>query len=423
MQKLTVKSFSCITEAELDFQRLTVLIGPQASGKSVLCKLAYFFIDALFYQIESINRGAPIGDYINALHDRFCDWFPVKAWGGGKFELSFLAGSFGIAVSRKIYRKQLKDDFSLKLNEATREAYEKNLRWAEATKKKAKSEEDLTMSFNWRVYETIGKSVQALMGADAVSTQTFIPAGRSFFTSVGKALAAFEQGRMLDPLTIRFGRTYTAYKERQLKYLHRDERKSIDRLSSAFAQILGGKLTIDGDREYVVTPDGREMPLFALSSGQQELLPLVTILPMMSLNSGSNGGRLIYIEEMEAHLFPAAQSKMVELLASMHSIRSHRLQTVLTTHSPYVLSKINNLLYAGRLGSRASASKRAAVEKIVPRESWLSVSNVAAYAIKNGVLHSIKDSDGFINGDYLDDVSGDIGREFASLQEVEYGEV
>ena len=43
MRKLTVKNFSVIKEAELEFGKITVLIGPQASGKSLLCKLAFFF--------------------------------------------------------------------------------------------------------------------------------------------------------------------------------------------------------------------------------------------------------------------------------------------------------------------------------------------------------------------------------------------
>ena len=42
MRKLTVKNFSVIKEAELEFGKITVLIGPQSSGKSLLCKLAHF---------------------------------------------------------------------------------------------------------------------------------------------------------------------------------------------------------------------------------------------------------------------------------------------------------------------------------------------------------------------------------------------
>lgn len=52
MRKLTVKNFSVIKEAELEFGKITVLIGPQSSGKSLLCKLVYFFeqhVSELFF--------------------------------------------------------------------------------------------------------------------------------------------------------------------------------------------------------------------------------------------------------------------------------------------------------------------------------------------------------------------------------------
>ncbi len=43
MRTLTVKNFSVINEAKLEFGKITVLIGPQSSGKSLLCKLAFLF--------------------------------------------------------------------------------------------------------------------------------------------------------------------------------------------------------------------------------------------------------------------------------------------------------------------------------------------------------------------------------------------
>ena len=42
VRTLEVENFSVIKKARLEFGRITVLIGPQASGKSLLCKLAYF---------------------------------------------------------------------------------------------------------------------------------------------------------------------------------------------------------------------------------------------------------------------------------------------------------------------------------------------------------------------------------------------
>ena len=43
MAELLIENFSCIDEAKINLARVTILIGPQASGKSVISKLVYFF--------------------------------------------------------------------------------------------------------------------------------------------------------------------------------------------------------------------------------------------------------------------------------------------------------------------------------------------------------------------------------------------
>ena len=46
------------------------------------------------------------------------------------------------------------------------------------------------------------------------------------------------------------------------------------------------------------------------------------------------------------------------------------------------------------------------------QDSWLDPAMLRAYAIKDGETATIVDEDGLINGEYLDDVSGNIAREF-----------
>ena len=43
MQKIIIKNFGAIKEAEIDIPKTLVLIGEQASGKSTIAKLIYFF--------------------------------------------------------------------------------------------------------------------------------------------------------------------------------------------------------------------------------------------------------------------------------------------------------------------------------------------------------------------------------------------
>ena len=82
MRKLTVKNFSVIKEAELEFGKITVLIGPQASGKSLLCKLAYF----LSKEVLDIAVGRAINNFDFSTFEeevmkRFREWFPHGGWG------------------------------------------------------------------------------------------------------------------------------------------------------------------------------------------------------------------------------------------------------------------------------------------------------------------------------------------------------
>ena len=47
MTRLTVNQFSCIEQADVELANLTIIIGPQASGKSVISKLVYFFQETI----------------------------------------------------------------------------------------------------------------------------------------------------------------------------------------------------------------------------------------------------------------------------------------------------------------------------------------------------------------------------------------
>ena len=114
MRKLRVHNFSCIDEAELEIGKLTVLIGPQASGKSVLCKLAYFLIDCAKTQERTLRRLQTYETFIEDLKARFCEWFPIGAWGHKKFVIDLTIGEYSICLTRKSYKGKPSDDFRVK---------------------------------------------------------------------------------------------------------------------------------------------------------------------------------------------------------------------------------------------------------------------------------------------------------------------
>lgn len=420
MKKLIVKEFSCIKSADVDFSRVTVFIGPQASGKSVLCKLAYFAIEVATSQVEALNKRYGYEKFCEQVKRRFVEWFPVGAWGSGKFKIELTVGDYSIILTRNARKTAMSDTFRIKLSPEFKAQYELLLKRSvqmHSSKTTKDATDPFDLEWEWKTFELSRVSLETLMKNDQVASQMFVPAGRSFFTSIGKAIAAFEQGRVLDPLILRFGRMYTSYKNERIYYSDSAaEAGARDALQKRLNDIFGGELKQDGETEYVLTPDGRTMPLSALSSGQQELLPLFVVLP----HFGRRRASMAYIEEPEAHLFPSAQSKLVETLVSAVTRPGSKSggDLVITTHSPYILAKMNNLIKAGML-SRIQPIPKKKLEAILPRQVWLSGRVINAYAIQSGVVRSIVDDDGLIDAEYLDGVSSDISHEFSELLELE----
>ncbi|WP_413228145.1 AAA family ATPase [Aeromonas caviae] len=56
---------------------------------------------------------------------------------------------------------------------------------------------------------------------------------------------------------------------------------------------------------------------------------------------------MVFIEEPEAHLFPDGQKDVSDFIVMVRSMIGARF--IITTHSPYILSSINNALYAYHL--------------------------------------------------------------------------
>jgi hypothetical protein len=418
MRTLSVHKFSCIGEASLQIAPITLLIGPQASGKSVLCKLSYFFASLLTEQIRAISEVTPHATFITQVKAKFVRWFPFETWGPHKFELSFDFGHSRIEIGRTVAKGKAGKGVNVRFDSVFIEHYERSLsRIQEKSGKKGELDELQPFTYTSYVFErSVREDLRKSVGEDYVTSQLFIPAARSFFTSVGKAIPAFESGNFLDPLTLSFGKTFLA---REPGY---PAESSTDRsiqllLENATRTMLGGKLVREREREVLHTSDGRTIPLTAFSSGQQELFPLLRVLP----GSAQKGlRRLIYVEEPEAHLFPDAQSRLVELLASLSNLYELTVEMVITTHSPYVLTKFNNLIEAGKVGRRKA--KMSMVRSLIPPSSWIQAGMLKAYAIEGGRLQNLMDKDGFIDGGYLDEVSNKIATEFTELLDIEFGD-
>ena len=126
-------------------------------------------------------------------------------------------------------------------------------------------------------------------------------------------------------------------------------------------KILKGRYTVTDGEERIWMDTGRYVKINFASSGQQEC---VWILNLLYYYFVMQNPVYFIIEEPESNLFPESQKAIVELTALVAGAGN---AVLLTTHSPYVLGAVNNLLYAGTVGQIA-AEKSA---EIVAPEKWI----------------------------------------------------
>ncbi len=360
--------------------------------------------------------------FSDELKAKFVELFPISAWGPSKFKIIFKAVDMEVRISRGSYNEEVNNNIRIVMSPSIKLLYKEALDLVKSAPKEAKSGRHRAVNdfeVMWKIRDQVSILARRQFATSFPSNLTFIPAGRSFFTSLGKAFAAFD-GRFIDPITARFGRMYSSMVGEGFYVDSPKSREIVDDL----AQILGGEISRQNDRVTIKCADGREIPVSALSSGQQEILPLLVAFEFLTVFTRHAQGKsklpeITIIEEPEAHLFPSAQSRLVQALVGFVNTSPNRV-LLLTTHSPYVLSKINNLIKAGDLDTKLPKQSIAKLADIIPRRSRLAPGSIRAYAIKDGVTVSIIGEEGLIEADYLDEISNEIGTEFAKLLELEY---
>jgi hypothetical protein len=415
MRKLTVKNFSVIKEADLDLRGISVIVGPQASGKSLICKLGYFFLDIISLSLESISNQTSLAIFKQQVKAGFHSWFPVQSWGNGKLDITFTHGPFSASVLRTSYGKALGSNIRLTICQDFCAAYTSALDEVKALS--ARSKPGWEEVRPWRVREIARDRMAGFLGKDERYAQAYIPAGRAFFTTYGKAIAAFESGS-LDRVTYRFGKLADSMFEHRYFTLPRN-RPTAQLFEEIQYRVLKGRLQVKGERPTFEAEDGRILSLPNLSSGTQEALPL---LASLRTSIDARPGIVTYVEEPEAHLFPSAQKEIVGIIALLANHHLKRSTWVITTHSPYILASFNNLVEAGRLAA-AKPALREKIASFIPRRLWITEGGFKAYTIEDRILKSIVAEDtGLVSSNFLDQVSETIGAEFDELLRLGYVE-
>lgn len=429
MKKIEINRLGPVDRCELDLTSdFTIFTGPQASGKSTVAKCVFFFrnIRNLLlaqFQKQCLNHGVTSDEVIKLslknriereIRSNFLQIFGTT-W--------HMDSSMSLVCS---YTEDVRIEVSLKKNDIS-----PNYIWLEFSgcltefiQSLEAMIEDRAVSRLRGLLNDVRTKINVFFDDDAEIV--YIPAGRSMITLLGTQLNYIyglmddAQKRTMDYCTQNYLErilrlkpefSYSPAQMIQNTLLLTDtkvNRKLLLLASDLMSSILQGEYRyVDGEERLQLAGD-RYVKINFASSGQQEVVWILNVIFYYLLQ---NKKAYFIIEEPESHLFPNAQKLITEFIALAKN--DGRNQVFLTTHSPYILGTVNNLLYAGRISRFVDHDR---LQEIIEHEKWLQFSEIAAYYIEHGCVTDCTDADfEAIENEVIDGASETINRDFEKM--------
>lgn len=367
---------------QLETRPLTVFVGPQASGKSLLMQMLFFFqaFPFLFARFTAEEEIEPTSA-VQALLDRL-----------RRGEVRDRTRGFYNFVHRSLHFEYQRRSHLLYPDYTE----------AEITVYTTRSRPQISDALEAYIRSQTGREAwrAALLRPEPA---IFIPSERSFYSRFLNAEPGVLQLPSL-PLTMRW---FSFVLERARGDVQSWRDGNPDTTEGAWIHeraraMLQGDAYIPAAGPKVWkwrTVDGTIHDLEMASSGQMEAWPIIIIATL--LFSWRRDGLIarepyafsLYIEEPETHLHPLAQVEMTKIIAYLVN---KGFAVTVTTHSPLLLFLLNPFIEAG------NARLREIQEKTLPEpEIRLQPENVVVYEVKAGNIERIIDEEGWIDEDRL----------------------
>lgn len=417
-ERLIVKNFFSLKDINIELGRFNVFIGEQASGKSLLLKLIYFFREAIYTPVT----GYSLNDMLSLLNNTdeiekiisksFRSMFNTE--NQDNFLLKYQNDKFSINIEHE--NKTLKIEFSKEL----KVEFEK-------------------LSNKIESHNLSGLPAQPHLWLKLVSTtklkvfgqNIFIPASRRFLVMLDPILyKLLIDNPGLDHFITNFGWLYNTAKGFYNDVTDIPKLNEIVKwFDNKSTQILKGSYVKDNLNGYLKQKRG-DTKLKDLASGQQEFLPLYLFLRFylihLFINFSSPEIQLyfseahLYIEEPEVQLYSTAQEDLIELLVYVTNVtKSHSLN--LSTHSSDILMVLNRLILADEVIPKNPKDVMNKAIKKKYKNITVPFNELRAYYLSNGKAKDIRDYDSkFIYAKDFDQISEDNAIEFDKLLDLRY---
>ncbi len=404
-ERLVIKNFGPIKSVDLDLGKMTILIGDQATGKSTIAKVLavcrYFSYIVNYkdfeHKISSQDTFKDNNQFLKGLSD----------WG----IIGYIKPNSYIKYNSSLYNfefdallDEIIDNETFIFNTKTRlEPFGNFKKLLKELEDLREAEMSLISDDNPKENWTPNENFYRLNVKKVMDNPFYIPTERALQTnSYGKDLLISDA--QIDELN-------------KINRILRSAKKEwhIDHLSVSYKNI-------DGQGFVKKSNEDLYFPLNYGASGYQSSIPITLIIQYHNVYLRS---RTFIIEEPELNLFPKTQKNLIEFF--VESINNNGHSFLIPTHSPYVLSSLNNLMVAYRVGQKQK--EKVIKELKIEEKYWLNPKDISAYGLEydekeGGIIHKdlfLKDLQE-ISLDYLDGVSSEINDTWDKLIELEGNE-
>ena len=398
MRKLTIKNFGPVLNAELELKDVNLLIGEQSIGKSTIAKLITIMTD--IFSLSMVIRTGHIG-WIDQLKT-----YGLDIYSKDDYHIKYEWLEKDIHLILTITKEDAQTSFTQgKTSIADPDKVSKFLFGL----KPIYHQEQYMGQIQAVMDNANNKDPKELMSSlqQLVFNSIYIPAERNFFSFFSKALPALNLVRESIPQNLlRFSLDYQNAKSTYGKY---------------DSSLLNVSYEYDGSDDYFTDhTSNRKYHLSYASSGIQSTMPLLLVL-QYAVNKREYSS--FVIEEPETNLFPDKQVALLRHI--LNTVNSDGRTLTITTHSPYLLSALNNSLFAGLMIKQYGEGIKEEISKVIDKDCFLTPEDCSVYSLGESVngkgfyCTSVVDPEtGMIDSNALDGVSLLLSAEFDKLEDV-----
>lgn len=332
---LEIQDFLSIKYIKWKFEKFNIITGDMGSGKSLCIKLLKYFEDIipslLVLPYENFLKNLDTNQFFDYLVKEFSDIFVFTASEPNK--------QFKYKVSYIFTYNEVTFDATISSEKETgvhfKSVFLESLlkEWYDYSQKKGVFvSENVTPDGFDEIKQHLYNELQKKFGNYYPMSTTFVPASRA---------------------AIAFGSSHTDDYLKEYKELVDVLPRFISSKWEIVNTILKAEMKIENGFLFLESNDGRKVPIAKASSGQQEIVYVLMLLDKLGNFRYSYGkGQSVFIEEPSAHLFPLEQKLTIELIVEIFNMlkgNGNPVRFFITTHSPYVLDSLNNILKKGAL--------------------------------------------------------------------------